>query len=58
MKHVERAVLLKPDFAQGYEILAAAHDQLGNTDEARSYGQLRDLFGADPNGDDTRPDAS
>lgn len=44
MKHVERAVVLKPDFARGYDILAAAHAELGEADEARRYGQLRDLF--------------
>lgn len=52
VKHVEKAVVLKPDFAQGYGILAAAYSELGRTDEARKYGQLRDLFGPSQNGDE------
>lgn len=47
--HVERAIVLKPDFAQGYDILAAAYAQLGRADEALKYGRLRDIFQPDQN---------
>jgi len=44
LRHAREAVILKPDFREGYEILAAAYGELGKPDEARRYAELRDLF--------------
>lgn len=42
--HVTRAVALKPDFVEGYQILAAAYVESGDAEQARRYAILRDLF--------------
>ncbi len=39
-----RAVVLKPDFVEGYQILAAAYVEAGDTEQAKRYVILRDLF--------------
>ncbi len=44
LEHVTRSVVLKPDFAEGYEILAAVYRELGQTDKARGYAELYELF--------------
>jgi tetratricopeptide (TPR) repeat protein len=44
IEHITKAVLLKPDFAEGYQILVKIYDKLGREDEAKKYADLRDLF--------------
>ena len=44
IEHVTRAVVLKPDFVEGYQILAAAYVEAGDTEQAKRYVILRDLF--------------
>ena len=44
LDHVTRAVNLKPDFFQGYQVLAVIHAELGQLDEVRRFAELRDLF--------------
>jgi len=44
LTHVREAVMLKPDFQEAYDILAAAYGELGKADEAQGYAELRDLF--------------
>ncbi len=44
IEHVTQAVVLKPDFVEGYQILAAAYMEKGDTEQARTYAMLRDLF--------------
>jgi tetratricopeptide (TPR) repeat protein len=44
LKHVTESVCLKPDLAQGYQILVTAYTQLGKADIARQYKALADLF--------------
>jgi Tfp pilus assembly protein PilF len=48
IEHVTKAVVLKPDFVEGYQILAAAYVEIGNDEQARKYAVLRDLFASDP----------
>ncbi len=47
VEHVKKAVVLKPDFVEGYQILAAAYVEAGDTERARRYAMLRDLFSPD-----------
>jgi len=42
--HITKAILLKPDFAEGYQVLVKIYDKLGKEDEAKKYADLRDLF--------------
>jgi tetratricopeptide (TPR) repeat protein len=44
IEHIIKAVLLKPDFAEGYQILATIYSELGKEEQARKYADLRDLF--------------
>ena len=44
LQHVTQSVLLKPDFAQGYQVLAATYAQFDRAETAREYEALRDLF--------------
>jgi len=44
IEHIKKAVLLKPDFAEGYQVLVKIYDKLGKEDEAKKYADLRDLF--------------
>jgi len=37
-------VNLKPDFVQGYQMLATVYAQFEKVDAARNYEVLRDLF--------------
>jgi len=47
IEHVTKAVVLKPDFVEGYQILAAACVEKGDTEQAKKYAALRDLFAPD-----------
>ncbi|UCD50723.1 MAG: tetratricopeptide repeat protein [Phycisphaerales bacterium] len=47
LEHIKKAVVLKPDFALGYRLLAETYQQLGRAERARQYGELCDLFGPD-----------
>jgi len=49
LEHIKEAVVLKPDFALGYQLLAEACQQLGQAEKARQYRQLCDLFRPDQN---------
>ncbi|HPC95966.1 MAG TPA: tetratricopeptide repeat protein [Sedimentisphaerales bacterium] len=44
IEHVTKAVVLKPDFVEGYQILAAAYVEKGDAEQAKKYAALRDLF--------------
>ena len=44
IEHITKAVQLKPDFADGYQILSTIYSKLGKKDEAQNYANLRDLF--------------
>ena len=44
LEHVQEAVLLKPDFREGYKILAAACEQSGKPKEAGRYNQMQEMF--------------
>ncbi len=44
IEHITKAVQLKPDFADGYQILSSIYSKLGKEDEAKKYAGLRDLF--------------
>ncbi len=48
IEHVSKAVMLKPDFVEGYQILAAAYAQSGDAERARKHAALRDLFASGP----------
>ncbi len=47
IEHVREAVVLKPDFVEGYQILAAAYVEKGDRETATKYAILRDLFRPD-----------
>lgn len=47
IEHVREAVILKPDFVEGYQILAAAYVEKGDRETATKYAILRDLFRPD-----------
>jgi hypothetical protein len=44
---VTKAVVLKPDFVEGYQILAAACVEKGDNEQAKKYAALMDLFAPD-----------
>jgi predicted Zn-dependent protease len=44
IEHITKAVELKPDFIEGYQLLAALCAQAGQTDKARQYAELAELF--------------
>jgi len=44
VQHIKQAVLLKPDFAEGYNFLAVIYQQANQPELARQYEALRDLF--------------
>lgn len=44
IEHVTKAVVLKPDFVEGYQILAAAYVEMGDNEQAKKWAILRDLF--------------
>lgn len=44
IEHAREAVILKPDFVEGYQILAAAYVETGDREQAQKYAILRDLF--------------
>jgi tetratricopeptide (TPR) repeat protein len=44
LEEVTAAVTLKPDFVEGYQILAALHAQDGKNEEAKRYAALAALF--------------
>jgi tetratricopeptide (TPR) repeat protein len=44
IEHITKAVQLKPDFADGYQILSTIYSKLGKEDQAKKYAGLRDLF--------------
>lgn len=43
-EHITKAVELKPDFIEGYQLLAALCAQAGQTEKARQYAELVELF--------------
>ncbi len=49
IEHVTEAVELKPDLVEGYQILAVLYEELGQTEKAKKYTELRDLFQTTPN---------
>ena len=50
VEHITEAVRLKPDLAEGYQLLAALYSELGQPDKAHEYAGLRDLFQSQPQG--------
>jgi tetratricopeptide (TPR) repeat protein len=44
LKYITESVNLKPDFVQGYQMLATVYAQFEKVDAARNYEVLRDLF--------------
>jgi len=48
IEHVTEAVELKPDLAEGYQILAAVYQESGQAAKAKKYAELRDLFQTAP----------
>ena len=44
LAHVKKAIRLKPDFIEGYQVLATVYRELGQADKARRYTKLRTLF--------------
>ena len=44
LKYITESVNLKPDFVQGYQMLATVYGQFDKVDAARNYEVLRDLF--------------
>jgi len=44
LKHVKKAIRLKPDFIEGYQVLEKVYGGLGKKDEARRYADLRTFF--------------
>jgi len=49
LEHIKKAIVLKPDFAVGYQLLAEAYQQLGQPEVARRFAELGDLFRPHPN---------
>lgn len=47
--HVKRAIRLKPDFAQGYQVLEKVYRGLGKQEEAQSYARLGSFFALNTN---------
>ena len=44
LKYITESVNLKPDFVQGYQMLATVYAQYGKTDTAHNYEVLKELF--------------
>jgi tetratricopeptide (TPR) repeat protein len=45
IEHIIKAVQLKPDFDEAYQILTTIYSKLGKEDEAKKYKELGELFG-------------
>jgi tetratricopeptide (TPR) repeat protein len=44
LRHVKKAIRLKPDFIEGYQVLEKVYKELGQTDEAQRNADLMTLF--------------
>jgi len=42
--HVKKAIHLKPDFIEGYQVLEKVYTELGQADKAQRYAEVRTFF--------------